>query len=273
MEEPQPTSIGKYEILSVIGRGGMGVVYRAQDPLMGRQVAIKTVTEGFSRDAYTRFRLNFGATVKGIGHHPNIATVYEVGEQNGLPYIVMEYVEGDPLDALIQGKRPLTLIDKLDIIRQVCDALGHAHRNCFFHGNVRPSNVIVRKGGNVQLQDFGLSPLLFPRLLSGFQPYIAPEGLRGGACDGRSDIFAVGVVFFHLLTGSFPFRGPDYIFILFSGKRLPLSDFLRDYPAALDDVLDRSLAIDPAERYQSADEMAADLGTLSETMKHEATAQ
>jgi eukaryotic-like serine/threonine-protein kinase len=278
MEQAHPVAIGKYEILSVIGRGGMGVVYRAQDRLMGRQVAIKTVTEVLSSDAGMLKRFYGEAEKMGMLKHPNIITVYDLGEQDGFPYIVMEYVEGDPLDRIIQSDKPVSLIFKLRIIEQVCAALGYAHQNDVIHRDVKPANVIVRPDGVAKLLDFGIARqenrnvergLTEPGGVIGTVPYMAPERLRGAPLDGRSDVFATGVLLFQFLTGRLPFTGTEYVLVnqLLNEKHPPLSEFLQDYPEPLDGILDRSLAKDPADRYQTADEMAADLYSVIDGLK------
>ena len=280
MDQPQPTSIGKYEILSVIGRGGMGVVYRAQDPLMGRQVAIKTVTEGLSKDAGMLQRFYGEAEKMGLLRHPNIVTVYDLGEQSGFPFIVMELVEGDPLDRLIQGGQSIPLYAKLRIMEQVCGALAYAHQNNVIHRDVKPGNVIVRPDGVAKLLDFGIARqdntdvdrnLTATGGVIGTVPYMAPERLKGAPFDGRSDIFAAGVLLFQFLTGRLPFTGTEYVLVnqLLNEKHPPLSDFVQHYPLALDSILDRSLAKDPTDRYQTADEMAADLYSIVEALKQD----
>ena len=280
MAQSQPTSIGKYEILSVIGRGGMGVVYRAQDPLMGRQVAIKTVTEGFSKDAGMLQRFYGEAEKMGMLQHPNIITVYDLGVHDGYPYIVMEFVEGDPLDHLIQSEQSIPLYSKLRIMEQVCGALAYAHQNNVIHRDVKPGNVIVRPDGVAKLLDFGIARqektdmgrnLTATGGVIGTIPYMAPERLKGAPFDGRSDIFAAGVLLFQFLTGRLPFTGTEFVLAnqLLNEKHPPLSDFVQNYPLALDSILDRSLAKDPTDRYQSADEMAADLDSIVEVLKKE----
>jgi serine/threonine protein kinase len=278
MDHTQPTTIGKYEILSVIGRGGMGVVYRALDPLMGRPVAIKTVTEGYSKDAGMLKRFHGEAEKMGMLRHPNIITVYDLGEQNGLPFIVMELVEGDPLDRLIQSGHAVPLHAKLRIIEQVCEALAYAHQNSVIHRDVKPGNVIVRPDGVSKLLDFGIArqektdfnhTLTATGGVIGTVPYMAPERLRGAPIDGRSDIFASGVLLFQVLTGVLPFTGTEFVLVnqLLNDKHPPLGNYLADYPAALDGILDRALAKDPIDRYQTADEMAADLCSVSEDLE------
>ena len=278
MEIQAPTSIGKYPILGTLGRGGMGVVYRAQDPQMGRQVAIKTVTEGLASDAGMLARFYREAQKMGMLEHPNIVTVYELGEQAGLPYIVMEFVEGDALDKVIKASQPVSMIQKLKIIEQVCSALGYAHHNDVVHRDVKPANVIVRPDGVAKLLDFGIARqetnavdinFTIAGGVIGTVPYMAPERLRDAPLDGRSDIFATGVMLFQLLTGRLPFMGEEMVLInqLLHEKHPPLRQFLDDFPEALEPILEHSLAKDPSARYQTAEEMAMDLYAIIEILK------
>jgi serine/threonine protein kinase len=275
-----PARIGKYEILSTLGRGGMGVVYRAQDPRIGRPVAIKTVTQDLSKDAGTLQRFYREAEKMGMLKHPNIITVYDLGEHDGFPYIVMEFVEGEPLDRLIKANEPLPLTYKLWIIEQVCSALGYAHHNDVVHRDVKPANVIVRPDGVAKLLDFGIARqekgdadlnLTQDGGVIGTVPYMAPERLKGAPLDSRCDIFAAGVLLFQFLTGQLPFTGAEVVLVnkLVNEKHPPLSDYLADYPAALDTIIDRSLEKNPADRYQTAEEMATDLYAVIETLKNQ----
>jgi len=275
---PNITRIGKYDIVDVLGRGGMGLVYRAFDKQLGREVAIKTVTENFARDPEMLERFNREASRTGILKHPNIVTVYDLGEQDGFPYIVMEYVAGEPLDKLIRSNRPIPLAFKLKIIEQVCDALGYAHQNDIIHRDVKPANVIVQPNGVAKLLDFGIARqekygkeigLTRTGNLIGTLPYMAPERLQGQPFDGRSDIFATGVMLYQLVTGHLPFSGEEYEVVpkLLNEKHPPLSHYLHEYPAALDAILDQSLAKHPEARYATANEMAAEVHSVAEALK------
>ncbi len=280
MTAPPIKRIGKYEVIDLLGRGGMGLVYRAFDRQLNREVAIKTVTEGFTGDQEMLQRFYREAAKTGALKHPNIVIVYDLGEQDGFPYIVMEYLSGDPLDKLIRsGQSPLAF--KLKIIEQVCYALGYAHRNDVIHRDVKPANVIVQQDGIVKLLDFGIARqektdghLTRTGHVIGTIQYMAPERLKNEAFDGRSDIFSVGVMLFEILTGQLPFSA-DYGLVqqILSGKRVPLSQFLQEYPPALDSILDRSLAKNPNDRYSTADEMAAEVSSLAHELKKEQVAE
>jgi eukaryotic-like serine/threonine-protein kinase len=276
LSAPPLTRIGKYEVTGLLGRGGMGLVYRAFDKHLGREVAIKTITEGFAGDPEMLERFYREAAKTGMLKHPNIVTVYDLGEQEGFPYIVMEYVAGEALDRMIQSARPLPLASRLKIIEQVCSALAYAHRNDVIHRDVKPANVIVQPDGVAKLLDFGIARqekqergLTRTGNVIGTIHYMAPERLRDRAFDGRSDIFSAGIMLYQLLTGQLPFTGEDFSVVqkLLNEKHPPLSNYLHDYPAALDAILDRSLAKDPDQRYNSADEMAAEIYAAADEVK------
>jgi hypothetical protein len=278
---PPIKRIGKYEVIDLLGRGGMGLVYRAFDRQLNREVAIKTVTEGFTGDQEMLQRFYREAAKTGALKHPNIVIVYDLGEQDGFPYIVMEYLSGDPLDRIIQSAQPQPLAFKLKIIEQVCYALGYAHRNDVIHRDVKPANVIVQPDGIVKLLDFGIARqektdarLTRTGNVIGTLHYMAPERLKNEAFDGRSDIFSVGVVMFQLLTGELPFSG-DYGIVpkILSEKHPSLRQFLNAYPPALDGILDRALAKSPNDRYSTADEMAAEVSSLAHELKKEQVAE
>jgi len=274
---PSIKRIGKYEVIDLLGRGGMGLVYRAFDRQLNRDVAIKTLTEGFSGDQEMLKRFYQEAAKTGALKHQNIVTVYDLGEQDGFPYIVMEYLSGDPLDRLIQSGKSQPLALRLKIVEQVCYALGYAHRNEVIHRDIKPANVIVQSDGVVKLLDFGIARqektethLTRTGHVIGTLQYMAPERLRNATFDGRSDIFSVGVLMFQLLTGQLPFSG-DYSIVqkILTEKHPPLSQYLEKYPPALDGILDRALAKSPDDRYSTADEMAAEIGSVEQELRKE----
>ncbi len=264
------TRIGKYEILDVLGRGGMGVVYRGIDKQIGREVAIKTLTQGFLRDANMLARFYEEGRRTGRLNHPNIVTVYDLGDDNGTPYIVMECVEGEPLDRMIRSGMQPSLPERLRILVEVCSALGYAHRNNVIHRDVKPANIFVQPDGTAKLLDFGIARLekrdqdnnlTQTGNLIGTVPYMAPERLRNEDVDGRSDIFAAGVVLFQLMAGQLPFSGTDNVLMqkIMNEPHPRLSSIRQDLPASLEPILDRALAKSLDDRYPAAEEMAADL--------------
>ena len=277
MDALSTKKIGKYEITGILGRGGMGVVYRAEDKRIGRQVAIKTLTEGFSGQADMLERF-YREAQAGILQHPNIVIVYDLGDEEGVPFIVMEYVNGDPLDKIITSGRPVPLIDKLSVIEQVCAALGYAHQRGVVHRDIKPANVIVQPDGQAKIVDFGIARVQSSNAETGLTRtgnvigtihYIAPERLRGQPFDGRSDIFSTGVMLYLLLTGALPFSGEDMTVLqkLVNEPHPPLGSYISNYPPYLDTILDRALAKDPEQRYASAEEFAADLRAVIDDLK------
>jgi serine/threonine-protein kinase len=267
------TQIGKYQILGILGVGGMGVVYRGMDKSVGREVAIKTLTEA-TEELRQRFLLEARS---GVLNHPNIVTVYDFGEQDGLPYIVMEFVPGDSLENLLHAGRQFSLIEKLEIVRQVCIGLGYAHQKGVIHRDIKPANVMVQPDGNIKIVDFGVARLKSQSghtqtgMVIGTFHYIPPERLLGKAADGRADIWSVGVILYLLLTGRLPFPSDDpaTLYKVIHEPHDPLSSMLTGYPPALDHLLDHALAKDPADRYETAEEMAADIEAINDELKRE----
>ena len=276
MAKPIPERIGKYKVAGVLGRGGMGLVYRALDQNLGREVAIKTLTEGFAGDAEMLERLYEEAKKTSKLKHPNIVTIYDLGEQDGFPYIVMEFVAGDALDRVIQANPPLPMATKLRVIEQVCSALGYAHRNDVIHRDVKPGNVILQPDGVVKLLDFGIARqeksdrgLTRTGNVIGTLHYMAPERLRNQPFDGRSDVFSTGVLLYQLITGRLPFPGDDVAVIqkILHEAYPPLGNYVHGYPEELDEILNRSLAKEAHDRYATADEMGSDVAAVEERLK------
>ena len=276
MSTQKPEKIGKYDILDVLGRGGMGVVYRARDSRLGRVVAIKMLTEGFSGKSDMLQRFYREASQTGALRHNNIVIVFDAGDQDGEPYIVMEYVEGEPLDRTIKEQKRVQLEFALSVVEQVCLALAYAHRNGVIHRDVKPANVIVQRDGTAKLLDFGIArdetrldtSLTSTGALVGTPPYMAPERFRGAPIDGRSDIFSAGVMLYLLLAGKLPFDA-DYPAVMDQIMRFDPpapSELVSDCPASLDAIVARALAKSPAERYANADDMAMDLHEVAESI-------
>ncbi len=267
------TQIGKYQILGILGVGGMGVVYRGMDNSVGREVAIKTLTEA-TEELRQRFQLEARS---GVLNHPNIVTVYDFGEQDGNPYIVMEFVQGDSLENLLRAGRQFSLIEKLEIVRQVCLGLGYAHQKGVIHRDIKPANVMVQPDGNIKIVDFGVARLeshsghTQAGMVIGTFHYISPERLLGKTADGRADIWSAGVILYLLLTGRLPFPGDDPATLhrVIREPHEPLSSMHTDCPPALDHLLDRALAKNPTDRYETAEEMAADIEAVNDDLKRE----
>ena len=276
------TRIGKYEIIDVLGRGGMGVVYRGIDKQIGREVAIKTLTQGFLGDDNMLARFYEEGRRTGRLNHPNIVIVYDLGDDNGTPYIVMERVAGRAAgQADPPGADPeLSLADRLGVLKEVCEALGYAHRNNVIHRDVKPANIFVQPDGTAKLLDFGIArlekregdqSLTRTGHLIGTVPYMAPERLRNEPIDGRSDIFAAGVVLFQLVAGQLPFSGADNVLMnkILNEPHPRLDSIRQDLPASLELIVDRALAKSLDERYPTAEEMAADLTAVIVELRQE----
>ena len=277
MPKNEPKRLGKYEILEVVGRGGMGVVYKAVDPEIGRLVGIKMMTNKVLSDPGPLKRFYREAQSAGKLQHPNIVTIYDLGVQEASPYLVMEFLEGESLDALIRAGRTLSLEEKLNIVIQVCNALAYAHAQQIVHRDVKPGNVMVLKGGTVKLVDFGIACIGGERVtragqLLGSIQYMSPEQIQDAPVDLRTDIFSTGVLLYQVLTYQLPFEGRD------AGETLlkivhdpppPLSKFLPSYPPELDSIVERVLQKNPDERYTTASELSFDLVHVQERLKRE----
>jgi serine/threonine-protein kinase len=264
----KPIKIGKYEVVGLLGKGGMGVVYKANDPLLGRAVAIKMMTTldyVDNPDLLQRFYREAQST--GNLHHRNIVTVYELGDHEGSPYLVMEYLEGETLDAVIQGSRPISLFDRINFILEVCDGLSYAHARSVVHRDIKPGNIMVLKDSGVKIVDFGIAHIGNRTVtrtgqLLGSLPYMSPEQISGKQVDARTDIFSLGVVFYQLLTTHLPFDGETpaaTLLKIIQERPKPLSEYGKSFPAELDEILLRALAKDREQRYPSAQDFAYDL--------------
>jgi eukaryotic-like serine/threonine-protein kinase len=279
------TRIGRYDIVGLLGRGGMGVVYRGIDKALGREVAIKTLTGPISSDPEMLARFYEEGRKTGSFKHPNIVTVYELGDHNGIPYIAMELVEGNPLDKLLQQGEPIAMVECLRIVEELCAALAYAHHNNVIHRDVKPANIFVQPDGRVKLLDFGIARLeerrsedinlTRPGHIIGTLGYMAPERLRDKPVDGRSDIFAAGVVLYQLVCGQLPFSGEDSVVMqrIVNEPHAPLSSKCKDCPAALDAIVDRALAKSPDDRYSTAEDLGSDLSALIADIRQEEATQ
>jgi hypothetical protein len=281
----QGKRFGRYLIVGELGRGAMGAVYRAIDPLIEREVAIKTllphlpeqemvvVRERFLREARSAGRLN----------HPNIVTIFDVGEQDGLAYIAMELLEGRTLQQMLAEKKRLPVDTAVDIAAQVADALDHALGFGIVHRDVKPGNIMVSSGGRAKLADFGVayvpsSSMTHTGAALGSPKYMAPEQVIGQPVDPRADIFSLGTVLYEMLTGRTPFEreGEGTVFALMNRivaeGHAPVTTIDPGLPPSFDRILARALAKAPAERYQRAGEMARDLRHYRDLPARESTA-
>ncbi len=266
--------IGRYRITGELGRGGMGIVYRGQDPLIGRDVAIKTLTV-VTPELRERFYLE---AKSGILSHPNIVTVYELGEHDGSPFIAMEFIAGESLEKMLRRLKHLPVLDAISIVEQLCAGLGHAHGRGVVHRDVKPANILVQPDWRVTIVDFGIARLVDQTrqltktgALLGTFHYIAPERLKGEPSDGRADIWSTGVMLYEMLTGELPFKGTDIssLYRVINEPFVSLSEIVHDLPDGLSVILEKALAKKPEDRYSTAEEMAFDLHVISHTLRHD----
>ena len=275
MAQPTVNKIGKYEVVDVLGKGGMGVVYKATDPRIGRLVAIKMMTGGFADNPDLLKRFYREAQSTGMLQHPNIVIVYDLGDQEGNPYLVMEYLQGDPLDKLIASRRELSMVQKLDYIIQACSGLNYAHQKGIVHRDIKPANLMVLNDGTVKIVDFGIARIGDQSLtrtgqVVGTITYMSPEQINAQVVDGRTDIFSTGVVLYELLTYNLPFDGKDTASTLLKiihEPPPPLKNFLPVYPPEMEEVLHKALSKDREERYATAEDFAFDLSRIQEQLK------
>ena len=273
-----PTKLGRYEIVDEIGKGAMGVVYLARDPLIGRLVALKTFRIGYSvkDQELEQFRIRFmrEAQSAGILTHPNIVTIHDVVEASdeGLAFIAMEYVRGTNLKLLLQGDQPMSLPFAFDLISQVGGALDYAHANRVIHRDVKPANILITTDNRVKITDFGIARLESSNLtqegqLLGTPNYMAPEQIQGKEVDHRADLFSLGIVLYEMLTRHKPFQGENLTVVshrIVYDHFTPPRDYVRDLPPGVDRILSRALEKDPTRRYQRAKELVEDLRQIVE---------
>lgn len=276
--------LGRYEIVEDLGRGAMGVVYRARDPLIDRTVAIKTIAcSGLSRDEVETFERRFFREAQSAGrlNHPNIVTIHEVGREGDLAYMVMEFLQGDTLRSILDSGLVLTEEQVIDIAVQIADGLAFAHANSVVHRDIKPANIFVLANGVVKITDFGVAlmpsgSMTLVGTVFGSPKYMSPEQVACKPVDGRSDIFALGAVVYEMLTGVAPFQGDDLAAILnavLNTDPPPPSTRRRQLHPGFDRVVARALAKDPDQRYQSADEVAADLAACGKGKATPATTE
>lgn len=267
---PAPARLGRYEVLREIGRGAMGVVYEARDPVLDRIVAIKTVvlsSDAAEREDYAA-RFQQEARAAGSLTHPNIVTIHDIGNAGGLAFMAMEYLEGEELGRLMNAPGGISIERAVDIASQIAEALGYAHECGVVHRDVKPPNIMVGPGGQVKIADFGIARLRASDLgthtgtLLGSPRYMSPEIFLGKRADGRSDIFSLGIILYEMLTGTPPFKGDSVSALMYQVINFvpPAPSAVRAaVPPMLDFITAKMLAKDPHERYADARAVAKDL--------------
>jgi serine/threonine protein kinase len=278
MDERRSERFGRYEILAELGRGAMGVVYKARDPKINRVVAVKTISlAGQPADEEQEYRERFYREAEAAGRlsHPGIVTIFDVGEEpeTRAPYIVMEFVGGQSLDKLLSAQdRKLPLETALQLTHELAEALDCAHGQGVVHRDLKPANILLTEDGRAKIADFGVAKLnlanhtLAGRAL-GTPAYMSPEQLNGDTVDGRSDLFSLGVVLYTILTGYRPFQGNSALTVSYkvvNRDPIPATVLDTELPQGLDYIIARAMAKDPAQRYQRGMEMALDIQDLRE---------
>jgi len=264
-----PTKIGRYDIVSELGRGAMGVVYDAVDPVLERVVAIKTINMALDPGEMDHYEKRFAVEARAAGglNHPNIVTIYDIGRSGNLAYMAMEYLEGRELKDMIAGNE-LTTDRALEIAAQVADGLAYAHDHGVVHRDVKPANIMILRDGRVKITDFGIAHMRTSDVrtqtgyMLGSPRYLSPEQVMGKRCDARSDVFSLGVIIYEMVTRQAPFNGVDVHSLMYqivNSNPLPPSGINATLPPMLDLIVAKALGKSAENRYASIAELAADL--------------
>ncbi|MCG0274667.1 MAG: Stk1 family PASTA domain-containing Ser/Thr kinase [Thermosediminibacteraceae bacterium] len=266
----------RYVILEEIGGGGMAVVYKARCTLLNRIVAIKILRPEYSSDENFVKRFRREAQAAASLSHPNIVNIYDVGEEDGIYYIVMEYVEGKTLKELIKEEAPLPPVKVIEIAKQICDALECAHRNKIVHRDIKPHNIIITPDGRIKVADFGIarastgSTITNTGGMIGSAHYISPEQARGGFVDERTDIYSLGVLLYEALTGRVPFDGDSPVAVALKHiqeEPKPISAIIPGFPPALEEIVMKCISKSPDDRFQRASELKRELSKIERDLE------
>ncbi|HET7766784.1 MAG TPA: serine/threonine-protein kinase [Burkholderiales bacterium] len=267
----EPWLLGRYEVVAELGKGAMGVVYRANDPMLNRMVAIKTInTEEAGHEGMAEYEARFYTEAKAAGglNHPSIIIVYDIGKSGHLVYMAMEYVEGKELREMLADGKPLAVAKAVDIAAQVADGLAYAHQHQVVHRDIKPANIMITPDGRAKIADFGIARMRSSEtrtqtgVILGSPKYISPEQVVGKRADHRSDIFSLGVILYECITGSTPFNGEGLSALMYqitNHDPAPPSSSNSEVPVMLDYIIAKVLAKAPEARYQSAADFANDL--------------
>lgn len=261
----------RYEIVRSIGEGGMANVYLGYDTILDRNVAIKVLRGDLSNDEKFVRRFQREALSASSLSHPNIVEMYDVGEDNGIYYIVMEYIEGQTLKQLLKRRGSLTLSEAIDIMLQITEGMAHAHDSYIIHRDLKPQNIMIQDDGQIKITDFGIAMALNSTQLTqtnsvmGSVHYLPPEQAAGKGSTIKSDIYSMGIIFYELLTGSLPFKGENAVEIALKQMKEPLPDLREDNPSipmSVENVIIKATAKNPKNRYSDSRAMHDDLLTV-----------
>ena len=269
--------LGRYVVIGELGQGAMGVVYKAKDPLIDRVVAIKTINLGLATDEKEEYEGRFYQEAKAAGrlNHPNIVTIYDVGKSGDVAYIAMEFLEGRELRDVLKEGTLLPVEQVLNIVAQVAEGLAYAHAHDIIHRDVKPSNIMVIRDGNVKITDFGIARMASSSvrtqtgMVLGSPKYMSPEQVMGKTIDQRSDIFSLGVMLYEMLTGQAPFDGENVNAIMYQTLNAltpPPSTLNPSVPEMVNFIVAKALAKKVEDRYQNAKDFADDLRTCCDAM-------
>ncbi len=282
----EPRTLGRYELLAELGKGSMGVVYRANDPLLDRLVAIKTVNMSFEPQEMAEYEGRFYQEAKAAGslNHPNIVTIYDIGKSGNIAYMAMEFLQGEELRSLMSTGQPLAAARAVEIAAQVAEGLAYAHQHGVVHRDIKPGNIMLAVTGLAKITDFGIARMRSAEvktqtgIVLGSPRYMSPEQVAGKRAEPRSDIFSLGVILYETLTGKPPFTGEDVTSVMFQIMNLvppPPSSINARVPEILDFIVAKAIAKSLDDRYSSAEEFAKDLREVAkqiDTTVHTLTA-
>ena len=276
------SKIGRYRIVDELGRGAMGIVYKAEDPNLDRLVALKTIILPEDAQEHGEYKKRFFLEAKAAGklNHPHIVTTFDCGEYEGMAYLAMELLEGIDLRTRMT-KQGVTALEAVEIARQVAEGLGYAHERGVVHRDIKPGNIMLNGGGKAKIMDFGLARMRMADhktstgMVLGTPRYMSPEQISGQPVDQRSDIFSLGIVLYEMLTGTRLYSGENIEQVQHSitqTEHVPPTRVVPGLPAMIDFVVARALKKDPTVRYQDAYELAADLETCLAELRGQAAA-
>ncbi len=251
----------RYRLMELIGEGGMALVYKAECSLLCRTVAVKILRPQFANDAEFVERFRREARAAASLSHPNVVNIYDVGQEDGMDYIVMEFIPGETLKSIIKREAPLAIDRALEITRQIAAALHHAHQRNIIHRDIKPHNILVTPDGQIKVTDFGIARAIsagsFTQtgMVVGSVHYSSPEQIRGGVVGPQSDLYSLGCVLYELLTGEVPYTGDTSIAIALrhlQGNAVPAGELRPEISQSVESIIEKAMAVDPAQRFPTA---------------------